>query len=297
MNSLFRLHHSDRQVILALLAVAVIAFGLLFVTGGNEESEKVEGDTLSVQQDRRSSRSSAVRNPSVGEAPAPVQHQLFQFDPNTADSTQLLRLGLEAWQVRNIYKYRAAGGVYRKKEDFAKLYGLTVKQYRELEPYITISADYQPAAQLFADEERPQVRDTLRYPIKLKEGETIDLSVADTSQLKRVPGIGSYYARRIKDYGERLGGYVSVEQLNEIEGFPATAIPFFSLHGDGVKKLNLNQLSLNELRRHPYINYYQARAITEYRRLHGKLKSLDDLKLLNDFDDDTRRRLQPYVAF
>ena len=297
MNSLFRLHHSDRQVILALLAVAVIAFGLLFVTGGNEESEKVEGDTLSVQQDRRSSRAAAVRNPSVGEVPAPVQHQLFQFDPNTADSTQLLRLGLETWQVRNIYKYRAAGGVYRKKEDFAKLYGLTVKQYRELEPYITISADYQPAAQLFADEERPPMRDTLRYPIKLKEGETIDLSVADTSQLKRVPGIGSYYARRIKDYGERLGGYVSVEQLNEIEGFPATAIPFFSLHGDGVKKLNLNQLSLNELRRHPYINYYQARAITEYRRLHGKLKSLDDLKLLNDFDDDTRRRLQPYVAF
>lgn len=297
MNSLFRLHHSDRQVILALLAVAVIAFGLLFVTGGNEESEKVEGDTLSVQQDRRSSRSSAVKNPSVGEVPAPVQHQLFQFDPNTADSTQLLRLGLEAWQVRNIYKYRAAGGVYRKKEDFAKLYGLTAKQYRELEPYITISADYQPAAQLFADEERPPMRDTLRYPIKLKEGETIDLSVADTLQLKRVPGIGSYYARRIKDYGERLGGYVSVEQLNEIEGFPATAIPFFSLHGDGVKKLNLNQLSLNELRRHPYINYYQARAITEYRRLHGKLKSLDDLKLLNDFDDDTRRRLQPYVSF
>jgi len=297
MNSLFRLHHSDRQVVLALLAVAVIAFGLLFVTGGSEESARIEGDTLSVQPSNHPATRSSARSSYVGDDLAPTQHQLFQFDPNTADSTQLLRLGLEAWQVRNIYKYRAAGGVYRKKEDFAKLYGLTVKKYRELEPYISISADYQPAAKLFTEEERQPVRDTLRYPIKLKEGETIDLSVADTLMLKRVPGIGSYYARKIKEYGERLGGYVSVEQLNEIEGFPSSAIPFFTLHTDGVKKLNLNQLSLNELRRHPYINYYQARAITEYRRQHGKLKSLDDLKLLNDFDEDTRQRLQPYVTF
>lgn len=297
MNSLFRLHHSDRQVILALLAVAVIAFGLIFVTGGNEETAMVEGDTIAVQQANRPSRRSAAGRSSIDNEPIPVSHQLFAFDPNTADSTQLLRLGLEAWQVRNIYKYRAAGGVYRKKEDFAKLYGLTVKKYRELEPYITISADYQPAATLFPDEDRKPQRDTLRYPIKLKEGQTIDLSAADTTMLKRVPGIGSYYAKRIMDYGERLGGYVSVEQLNEIEGFPSSAIPFFTLNAGAIKKLNLNRLSLNELRRHPYINYYQARAITDYRRLHGKLKSLDDLNLLNDFDEEARRRLQPYVEF
>src|SRR3712207_9469155 len=38
---------------------------------------------------------------------------LFDFDPNTADSTQFLALGLRPWQVRNIYKYRAKGGIYQ----------------------------------------------------------------------------------------------------------------------------------------------------------------------------------------
>lgn len=70
-----------------------------------------------------------------------VRAERFPFDPNTADSTTLLRLGLRPWQVRNIYKYRAHGGVYRKPEDFARLYGLTAGQYRELEPYIRISSD------------------------------------------------------------------------------------------------------------------------------------------------------------
>ena len=219
----------------------------------------------------------------------------FPFDPNTADSTQLLRLGLEPWQVRNIYKYRAAGGIFRKKEDFARVYGLTQKMYRELEPYIRISADYQPASLLVKEEK--QEHDTLLFPQKIAEGETVDLAVADTSELKTVPGIGSYFARKIVDYRERLGGYVSVEQLDEIDGFPLQAKKYLRLGEMEVRKLNLNTLSLSELRRHPYLNYYQARTIVEYRRKKGALKSLDDLRLSRDFPPEARQRLLPYVEF
>ena len=225
------------------------------------------------------------------------QPERFVFDPNTADSTQLLRLGLQSWQVMNIYKYRAAGGVYRKKEDFARLYGLTAKQYRELEPYIHISADYQPALTLVKEEKVSNQRDTLRYPVKIGEGENIDLNVADTSLYKKVPGIGSYYARRIADYAQRLGGFVSVDQLDEIENFPRDAKKYFAVSTSQVRQLNVNRLSLNELKRHPYINYYQAKAIVDYRRLQGPLHSLDDLRLLPDFSDDVIRRLEPYVCF
>jgi len=63
------------------------------------------------------------------------------------------------------------------------------------------------------------------------------------------------------------------------------------------RKLNVNQLSLNELRKHPYINFYQARAITDYRRLHGPLRSLNDLRLSKDFPPEEIERLMPYVAY
>ena len=71
--------------------------------------------------------------------------RLFAFDPNTADSSTLLRLGLKPWQVRSIYKYRAHGGHFRKPQDFARLYGLTLAQYRRLEPYISIKSEVMAA--------------------------------------------------------------------------------------------------------------------------------------------------------
>ena len=89
--------------------------------------------------------------------------------------------------------------------------------------------------------------------------ERIVLNRADTTQLRKVPGIGSFFARKIVEYRERLGGYYRVQQLLEIEDFPETAVDFFIIPDDTqFRKLNVNRLSLNELKRHPYINYYQA---------------------------------------
>ena len=291
----FYLQKTDRRLLLAVALGAGLLAAVLMLT----DREAAGTDVAVAQQPADSvSRRAADGAGTVvfPDSTPPVRRaERFVFDPNTADSTALLRLGLQAWQVRNIYKYRAAGGIFRTKEDFARVYGLTQKEYRELEPYIRISADYQPAALLVAEKAVP--RDTLRYPVKLQEGETVDLSAADTTLLKRVPGIGSYYARRIVDYGRRLGGYVSVDQLDEIQDFPTEAKCYFVVVASRPQPLNLNALSVDELKRHPYLNYYQARAITDYRRKHGPLKSLDDLRLLPDFSEDQLRRLAPYVAF
>lgn len=291
-SDLFYLNRHDRRILLVLLTVAAVAFGLMFFVGGDEELATSSGTSST-------SKTSPIRSSSYYYQQPTRRPERFAFDPNTADSTQLLRLGLQPWQVRNIYKYRAAGGIYRKKEDFARLYGLTVKQYRELEPYIHISADYLPASTLIKEERRTEryERDTLRYPVKIAEGEHIDLNAADTSLYKKVPGVGSYYSRKIAEYGRRLGGFVSTDQLDEIENFPSEAKKYFSVNASDVHQLNVNRLSLNELKRHPYINYYQAKAITDYRRLHGPLHSLDDLRLLPDFPVEAIKRLEPYVCY
>ncbi len=283
----------DRHIAIAASIVAVLALGAFFLVGITEqttEMPEVSRDTLamkdSIHPSPRRSYTYAVKSHKV---------EQFPFDPNTADSTQLLRLGLQPWQVRSIYKYRARGGVYRKKEDFARLYGLTVKDYRRLEPYIRIGSDYQPAASLVKDE-RP-VRDSLKYPQKLKTDEYIALNTADTTQLMKVPGIGSYFARRIWRYGKQLGGYVDVNQLDEIENFPSEAKKYFTITQSHPQQLNVNRLSLQQLRRHPYINYYQAKTIVDYRRLHGSITSLQDLRLSKDFPPEVITRLTPYVTF
>ena len=291
----FYLQKSDRRTIILLLCVIVAAVVVIKVIddGSTEEAAltQLETDKQDHRQ-RQQPRSHAYYQTEERKA------ELFPFDPNSADSTQLLRLGLQPWQVRNIYKYRAAGGVYRQPRDFARLYGLTLKQYRRLEPYIRIKEEDMPAERYFYKYEPIEERDTMKYPIKLQAEERIVLNRADTAQLRKVPGIGPYFARKIVEYRERLGGYYRVQQLLEIEDFPETAVDFFIIPDDTqLRKLNINRLSLNELKRHPYLNFYQARAIVDYRRLHGTIQSLDQLSLLRDFPREAIERLTPYVEY
>ena len=294
------MNRNDRFVLItaAIVGVLVLSLILCLGNGGGSVVEKKKKKVALVRYAENS----------VQEA------ETFYFDPNTADSTQLLRLGLQPWQVRNIYRYRAKGGVYRKKEDFARLYGLTVKDYRRLEPYIRISPDYQPAASLFEghasgherkpaavephSERKVRERDTVfRYPVKIREWERVVLNTADTAMLRRVPGIGVYFANEIVRYGRWLGGYVHVDQLDEISQFPKESKKYFIIEHPNPRKLNVNKLSLQELRRHPYINYYQAKAITDYRRLHGKINNLQDLRFSPDFTEAEILRLAPYVEY
>ena len=173
------------------------------------------------------------------------------------------------------------------------------KPYRERTVYVRTKVVYRDTAfrrgRALADVEHDSV--VAHYQVKLKEGEHIVLNTADTTQLKTVPGIGSYFARKVVQYGQRLGGYVSVDQLDEIENFPLDAKEYLVIEDARPHKLNVNTLSLNDLKKHPYINFYQARAITDYRRLHGSIKSLQDLRLSKDFPQDAIDRLAPYVEF
>ena len=302
------MNRNDRRIAYGAVCVGVLAL-IGFWLGGETGPETT--NAVDSSDSILTSRASETSGPGYYAVPSKAVER-FPFDPNTADSTQLLRLGLQPWQVRNIYKYRANGGVYRKKEDFARLYGLTVKQYRELEPYIRISRDYQPAATLLDEANRSyganganrangtngdKGKDSLRYPVKIGENEYVVLNTADTTELRKVPGIGTYYANEIVRHGKWLGGFVSVDQLDEIEGFPQEAKKYFVIQHASPKKLNVNRLSLQELRKHPYINYYMAKTIVDYRRLHGDIKSLEDLRFSKDFPPEVIRRLTPYVEY
>lgn len=280
-----------------LLAVIVLSAVVIGLTDkGGMSSQIARTDSLTADSSIR--KAAVRRGVQYIYNVETVRRKLSAFDPNTADSTLLLSLGLQPWQVRSIYRYRAKGGIYRQPSDFARLYGLTVKQYKELLPYIHISDEYKPAAEVYGRTDAVRSgRDTLRYPVKLQPGQYVTLDDADTASLRKVPGIGRYYASRIVRYRNDLGGYVSVAQLSEIEGIPEAALSYFRVTGGAVRKLNLNRLTLNELKHHPYINFYQARRIIDYRRLKGPLHSIDDLRLLKDFSQRDIERLRPYVEF
>lgn len=309
---------SDRKAWIGLFVVISVGACALFLGKNSGDATMANDDEYdSVRQawnDRKSNNGERYY------AVAERQTTLQAFDPNTADSTVLLGLGLQPWQVRSIYKYRANGGVYTCPEDFARLYGLSVKKYRELKPFIRIGTDYRPASEVVrqhgraayssgnqgngnsavAHGESGSSSSTQDYVQKLKVGETMALNTADTMTLRKVPGIGPFFARKIARYRESLGGFVSNEQLLEIPDFPESALPYLNVTAADaahVKKLNINKATAEQLRKHPYINYMMAKQIMDYRRLRGNINSLSDLRLLPLFTDEVVEKLRPYVGF
>lgn len=132
---------------------------------------------------------------------------------------------------------------------------------------------------------------------KFRTDTVIDLNVADTLLLKRVPGIGSWRARRIVEFRGHLGGYSRVGQLLEIDGMPDSVLHWFAIHTPPRKVLNLNNATADEMAAHPYLTYKQARVVLRHKRLHGSLQSLNQLSLYEEFSKEQLERLEPYVAF
>jgi len=201
---------ADIRVVCFFVVVAAAACALFFLLPKGHDELAGEADSVRVKADYARHTPYTTGEKRHGRSPYyAVEERLvetFPFDPNTADSTALLRLGLAPYQVRGIYKYRAKGGVYHQKTDFSRVPGLTVRDYRRLEPYIEIGEDFRPAAGVIGRASELHLRDTVARPRKIEVGQTIDLNRADTTMLKRIPGVGSYFARAAIRYRDRLGG-------------------------------------------------------------------------------------------
>lgn len=135
---------------------------------------------------------------------------------------------------------------------------------------------------------------------KLSPGETIELNNADTTNLKKIPGIGSSYANRIVKYRNLLGGYADITQLKEVWGMDDDlydkVIVYITLTPQ-IKKIRINTASFEELNKHPYISYKQATVIADIRERKGNIESINRLSLLDEFTPKDITRLTPYLSF
>lgn len=142
----------------------------------------------------------------------------------------------------------------------------------------------------------PEAKRAEAYLPKLKPGATIDLNSADTTLLKRVPGIGSSFAHRIVKYRDLLGGYYVVEQLQEVYGMDRERYdaihPYFTV-GRSVRPLTL---TIDSISYHPYLSWRHKRTL---RRLLEEEQPLDwsHLMATGDFTRDDSLRLAPYMPF
>lgn len=203
-----------------------------------------------------------------------------KFDPNNLSAEKWQELGLTGQQANIIKNYTAKGGRFYKSEDLKKIYGITADDYKKLAPYIEI-----PTKPGYA----------------IKTNAIIELNTADSAKLTTVQGIGPAFATRIIYYRERLGGFISKEQLKEIYGFDEIRFKEIKDHVKvnpaRIRRININTITFDKLRLMPYLNYKQVNALVEYRKQHGNYNSINDLKDIAIIDDQILRKIEPYINF
>lgn len=136
-----------------------------------------------------------------------------------------------------------------------------------------------------------------------KTDKLVELNTADTTLLKQLRGIGSGYAKMIVNYRTKLGGFYSKEQLLEVYRFPAETYSKIEhqvwVDTTYIQKLPINQLSIDQLKRHPYIRYFQAKSLFDNRlkRNGARYNSLADVVIDSDVTPQFIAKIAPYLSF
>lgn len=228
------------------------------------------------------------------EVPIVPAREFFTFDPNRASEDDLRRLGFTVTLAKRIASYRQKGGQFRVKSDLLKIYGVDSTFYEQLRAYIRLPDKI--------DHKRRKTKTTTTATNARSATRThFDLNTADTTILKSVYGIGPVLASRIVRFRERLGGFVSPEQLGEVYGLDSATVTrildvAFITSDFMPTKININHAGEEELARHPYISKSMARAIVTYRFQHGTFGSPAELLNFPQLKAENAARAMPYLT-
>lgn len=212
----------------------------------------------------------------------------FPFDPNKLDQNGWKELGLTDKQIKSILNYRQKGGQFRIKKDFAKIYTISKEEFSVLEPYIQLPDE------LKKNDKNYSATSTKNEEIR------VEINSADTAELKKVRGIGPTFALRIVNYRTRLHGFSNINQLKEIKGIDSAKFaqisPYLFVNPYLIQKININTVSFDELKSHPYIGYNIALSLINYRKQHGEYTVLSDIKKSALVTEDVYEKISPYLT-
>ena len=273
--------------------------------GGRFQDDQIEGDF------KRDYSNASVN---VDELPA-TDSRPFLFDPNTLQASGWQRLGIPDKVIRTILNYLSKGGQFRKPADLGKIYGMRPVDAKRLLPYIKIELPQRIAARHSAWPPRnahgKYLPDTTKGaftnasltfpPVRKKRYANLDINTADTTAWSGFPGIGSKLAVRIVNYRDKLGGFYSPEQVGETWALPDSTFqkikPWLQCSPGSLRKIRINEATVEQLKQHPYLRWNLANAILQYRQQHGAFRSATDLQGIILMTPLLITKIAPYIEY
>jgi len=119
----------------------------------------------------------------------------------------------------------------------------------------------------------------------------------EQADFKRIKGVGEVLTLRIMKYRDKLGGFYSLNQLNEVYGLDSSVVNKIKERTKitVVNSIAINSWSYRELMNHPYIAKSEAKLIIKQRTI-APFK--EESQLFEVFSDEKKiERLKPYISY
>ena len=207
-----------------------------------------------------------------------------KFNPNEYSTEDWMNLGLSEKQVAVLLKFTKNG--IRSNEDLKRIFVISDELYALIK-----DSTYYP--------ERPKTEYTPKVTEE-KKVQKLELNTASVEDLENIKGIGPFFAKQIIKYRDRLGGFASKEQILEVWKMTIETydklIPQIEIDKSKIRKLKINEVTPEELKNHPYLNWSQVNSIVKMRMQRTKFNAIDEIQESKLIDAETFEKLIPYLS-
>lgn len=219
-------------------------------------------------------------------------YKRYPFNPNFISDFKGYQLGMTVTEIDKLHAFRKQGRFVNSAREFQDVTGVSDSLLAALSPYFKF-----PDWVHKRNEKREFASTYKRKPLPMR-----DINTATKQDLMAVYGIGEVLSDKILTEREKLGGFVSMEQLGEIWGIrpetlAETAKSFSVIKQPEVRKIKVNDASIKELMALPYFKYPLAKAIVTYRSMNGKIQNVEDLSKISGFPVDKKNFIALYLDF
>jgi competence ComEA-like helix-hairpin-helix protein len=209
-----------------------------------------------------------------------------KFNPNNYSLSDWMNLGLSEKQSVVVLKFTSRG-IYSE-EDLKRIFVIPDVLFELIRDSVVYSERFQNSPNQES------------FKKQAKQITLINLNTADTTEFMKIYGIGAFYAKQIIRYREKLGGYLTKEQLFEVWKMTTEAYDKIKDHvfisEKDVKRININSVTIEELKVHPYLKWNQANSIVKMRIQRNGFKNIEELKESVLIDSETYEKLFPYLS-
>ena len=219
--------------------------------------------------------------------------KIIPFNPNLITDYKGYTLGMSPEEIDRLHAYRIQDKWVNSSEEFQQITKISDSLLQKISPYFKFPD--------WVTSKNSRSRVKVSNSVKKAFGDKIDLNTATAEDLMMLKGIGEVLSVRIVNYRNKIGGFVDDLQLKDIYGLNyelrEEIQSYYTVKSPPeIKIFRINQASVLELSSIPYINYELAREIVNYRLLHEKISSFEELANIKEFPSEKIERIALYLS-